>query len=554
MKKTVILFVLVLVLQSVLFGATQQDVIVKRLNDELSPVIEKDMVRFRLPGLSIAVVREGKAIWAKGFGFADREKRIAATPETVYRVGSISKLFNAVGVMLLEEQKKVSLDESIKTYIPAAQFENPFDTPAVITLRHILSHRAGLIREGSVGHYFDDSEPSQARTSESLFGTTLIYPPGTKTKYSNSGIGLSGYIAEKVTGMEYFAYQKKFVLQPLGMHSSGFVKEASFGKKIAKGYMRDINGKQWDAPDFQFGYLAAGNLYSNVLDMAKFVDLMCNEGKPLLRPETFRKMTTIQFQPEETTRGFGLGFMVSQIEGEHTLGHNGAVYGFSAALLVIPERNLGFICFTNLEGANGIDDKYIKFAMSIALEELADKKILDLSPVVELPLSELKRIAGRYENDDKVVRLAVRKGRLFLEPPVFRRYLDAISESEFVSDGYMGYGRRISVIRAQSRVTGIKMNNTTYVRVDEPGPNKDFAWNKLIGEYGPDINVMEVYEKDGELTVLIEWFYEYPLKHVADGRFAFPAGLYHGEELEFIESEGKVRAARFGGVTFKRRN
>ena len=554
MKKIVNLLLAVLLLQSVLFAAVQEKPIVVRLNEELVPVIKNDIVRFDLPGLSMAVVADGKIIWAKGFGYADREEKIPAAPETVYRVGSISKLFNAVGIMLLEEKQKVSLDENIEKYLPAACFENPFDEPAEITLRHILSHRPGTIRECSIGHYFDDTEPSQAATAASLFGTTLVYPPGTKTKYSNSAIGLSGYILETVTGTQYHKYQKQFVLQPLGMNSSGFIKEKSFQDKVAKGYMRDIDDNQWEAPDFRFGYLSAANLYSSVVDMAKFINLMCNDGAPLLQPDTFTKMTTIQFEPKETKRGFGLGFMVSQMHDETTLGHNGAVYGFSSALRVLPEKNLGAICLMNLDGANGIDDKYIQFALDIALDEMTDQKHLDIPTIIDIPVSRLQKLAGRYQKDDSVIWLTPRKGKLHYQPLGAGMQLSAVSENEFITDDYCGCGEKISVIREQQKVTGVKINNTLYTRTDEQKLDEPFPWKNLIGEYGPDYNVTKVYEKDGCLNVLIEWFYEYPLQHTKDLRFAFPAGLYHGEELIFIESGGKAHKIQFSGVTFNRRN
>jgi len=553
MKKIINLLLSVLFLQSVLFAAAHEKSIVDRLNEQLVPVIKNDISRFDLPGLSMAVVADGKIIWAKGFGCADREKKIPASPETVYRVGSISKLFNAVGIMLLEEKQKLSLDENIEKYLPAARFENPFDEPAVITLRHILSHRPGTIRECSVGHYFDDTEPSQARTAASLFGTTLVYPPGTKTKYSNSAIGLSGYILEKVTGTQYHKYQKQFVLQPLGMNSSSFVVEKSFRDKIAKGYMRDIEDNRWEAPDFRFGYVSAANLYSTVIDMANFINLMCNDGAPLMLPDTFAKMTTVQFEPQKTKKGFGLGFMVSQMHDETTLGHNGAVYGFSSALRVLPEKNLGAICLMNLEGANGIDDKYIQFAMDIALEEMTEQKYLDIPAIIEMPLSELQKLAGRYQKDDSVIWLTLQKGKLYYQPVGARLQLSAVSEDEFITDDYCGYGQKISVIREQQNVTGLKINNDLYTKTDEQKPDEPFPWKNLIGEYGPDFNITKVYEKDGQLNVLIEWFYEYPLTHTQDLRFAFPAGLYHGEELIFIESGGKAQQIKFSGVTFNRR-
>ena len=552
MKRIVSTLLLAFLCQSFLYAAVEEKAITERLDEELASIIQRDMSRFNLPGLSIAVICDGKIIWAKGFGCADREKKIPATPETVYRVGSLSKLFNATGVMLMREEQRLSLDEDIKKYLPEANFVNPFDDKtAKITLRHILSHRAGTIRECSLGHYFDDSEPSPKETAFSLFGTTLIYPPGAKTKYSNSAVGVSGYILEKTVGMEYSDFQKDFILQPLGMNSSSFVKEESFKEKLAKGYMRNLDGDQWEAPDFRFGYISAGNLYSSVTDMAKFITLMCNQGRPLLKPESFCEMTTVQFGPKDIKKGFGLGFNVSQLHNERTIGHGGAVYGFSSSILVMPERKLGVISLINLDGAGGINNKYINFALGIALEEMTGRKLLHIPSTIELSPSKLEKSAGRYQSGEAVVWLTAKKGKLYYEPPGgTRKQLTALSENEFITDDYSGYGQEISIVRQKEKVAGIKINGTFYTGTEKEG----FPWQNLIGEYGPDYNITQVYEKDGKLTVLVEWFYEYPLRYIEGLRFAFPFGLYHGEEVKFIESEGRIQALEFSGAVFKRRD
>lgn len=164
--------------------------IIERLEKEVVPIIEKDIKGLNVPGLSMAIVLDGKILWKKGFGYQDREKRIPTTPETVYRVGSLSKLFNAIAIMQQQEKGKVDIDADIKKYLPSLDFKNPFERPALITLRHLLSHRAGILRECPVGNYFDSTEPSVEDTVKSMVGTALVYPPGMETKYSNIGVGL----------------------------------------------------------------------------------------------------------------------------------------------------------------------------------------------------------------------------------------------------------------------------------------------------------------------------------------------------------------------------
>lgn len=531
--------------------------ITKRLEKEIVPIIEKDMARLKVPGLSMAIVSDGKVLWKKGFGYQNREEKLPATPETVYRVGSISKLFNAIAIMQQQEKGKLDIDSEIKRYLPYMDFENPFDRPAIVTLRHFLSHKAGILRECPVGHYFDDTEPSIEETAKSMAGTILVYPPGLKTKYSNIGVGIAGHVLEKVVKKDFAEYQKEFLLIPLGMNTSSFLPENFIKKKVAEGYMRDLEGKQWKAPHFRFGYLPAANLYSTVIDLSKFITFILNEGKPLLKNETFKEMNTVQFTDKKDASGFGLGFSVSKLHNFRSVGHGGAVYGFSSNLIVIPEQKLGAVVLNNLDGANGFNYKIAYMSLGIALEEKTGKKILKVPESVEITSSELKRYEGRYERNGLPVWLVLRKEKLFYEPYGTGKQLIPVSQEEFITDDLLGYGERIGIMEEDGRLKGIHINKKLYKKTEENERVKvlpPILWDRLIGDYGPDYNIMKVYEKDGKLTVLIEWFYEYPLLQVEGLRFKFPDyGLYMDEEFVFKEKKGKIVEVMVGPVSFKRR-
>ena len=138
----------------------------------IEKLIAREVAGKGLPALSIALVDDQTIVWAKGFGFADPDKRTAATAETVYRVGSVSKLFTDIGIMQLVERGEVDLDAPVNKYLPDFKPGNPFGKP--ITLRQLMSHRAGLVREPPVGHYFDPTVPTLAQTVQSLNGTELV--------------------------------------------------------------------------------------------------------------------------------------------------------------------------------------------------------------------------------------------------------------------------------------------------------------------------------------------------------------------------------------------
>src|SRR6185436_12732482 len=166
----------------------------RELAARLATCIEAELADKRIPGLSIALVDGHEIVWARGFGLADRDRKIPATAETVYRVGSVSKLFTDIAVMQLVERGKLDLDAPVETYLPDFKPQNPYGVP--VTLRRMMSHRSGLVRESPVGNYFDPDEPSLRETIASLNQTSLVYKPESKSKYSNAAIAVVGAVLE----------------------------------------------------------------------------------------------------------------------------------------------------------------------------------------------------------------------------------------------------------------------------------------------------------------------------------------------------------------------
>ncbi|HET7550410.1 MAG TPA: serine hydrolase domain-containing protein, partial [Gemmatimonadaceae bacterium] len=171
---------------------------------KLEPFIEHEMRSKELPAVSIALVDDQKIVWSHGFGFANPEDSVRATAKTIYRVGSVSKLFTDIAVMQLVEQGKLDLDAPVSRYVPSFRPENPFG--GEITLRELMSHRSGLVREPPVGHYFDDGSPTLSETIASLNDTKLVYAPNTRTKYSNAAIALVGDVLATTQKQRFESY------------------------------------------------------------------------------------------------------------------------------------------------------------------------------------------------------------------------------------------------------------------------------------------------------------------------------------------------------------
>src|SRR2546426_6462949 len=182
--------------------------------------LEKEAALKKLPSLSIALVDDQELVWAKGFGYADPDAKLAATPDTVYRVGSVSKPFTALLLMLFVEMGLIDLDAPVQDYLP--EFRPLNKTDKKITLRQMLSHRSGLVRESPVGNYFDDSGAALADTVKSLNKTELVYAPETTTSYSNAALATVGYVLERTQKEPFEKLIQRKLLEPLGMKDSSF--------------------------------------------------------------------------------------------------------------------------------------------------------------------------------------------------------------------------------------------------------------------------------------------------------------------------------------------
>jgi CubicO group peptidase (beta-lactamase class C family)/D-alanyl-D-alanine dipeptidase len=508
-----------------------------------------------LPALSIALVDDQQVVWAKGFGFADPKSKVPATAETVYRVGSVSKLFTDIAVMQLVEQGKIDLDAPVTRYLTDFHPRNPFGRP--ITLRQLMSHRSGLVREPPVGHYFDPSEPSLARSVASLNQTALVYAPETRTKYSNAAIAAVGYVLERTQGEPFATYLKRAVLDPLGLERSSFEPTPEVTKDLAKAYMWTIDGRVFEAPTFELGISPAGSMYTTVRDLGRFMSALFAGGQGLkgsiLKPSTLDQMWTPQFATPGQKTGYGIGFGVREVEGRRTVGHGGAIYGFATTLRAMPDEKLGVVVTTTKDAANAVTDRVAGLALTAMLAARQGRPIPQ--PEITSPVDPqlARRIAGRYVNGARGIDLMESGGRLSKlstdggEQVRLRSTGDAL-----IVDDKLAYGERILL-----REGAIVIGNETFKRVEVPKPQPaPVGWRALIGEYGWDHDILYIFEKDGKLWALIEWFEFDPLEQVSENVFKFPnRGLYDGERLIFTrDKNGRAIQVEAASVVFKRRH
>lgn len=525
--------------------------------NKLKMAIRYEMALKQLPAFSISLVADGKEIWAEGFGYQDAARKVAATADSVYRVGSVSKLFTDLAVMQLVEEGRLDLDGPVKNYLPDFAPQNPTDTP--ITLRQLMSHRSGLVRESPVGHYFDPDEPTLAATVASLNSTKLVYPPETKTKYSNAAVAVVGAVLESRLKVSHPDRVKQTLFDPLKMDGSSFVVSPAIKPKLTTGWMRTYDGRRFEAPGFVLGTGPAGNLYSNVHDLSKFLICLLNDGQTgsgtILKPETLKAMTSPILDSAGKPQGFGLGFHVQELDGFKKIGHGGAVYGFSTQVEALPERKLGVAAVTALDGSNGVVERLADFGLRLMLAAQNRQPSPPYHTTNGVPAERARELVGLYREGttDRFARITEFNGNVYLQRGSFRYELRAMAEDgSLMTDDPIGFGIKVKLADANK----LLVNDVGFDRVsDTPPADIPDSWKGLIGEYGWDHNVLYILEDHGQLYTLIEWFYYYPLKEVGENQFEFPDyGLYHGEGLKFTrDAHGNATEVNAAEVRFVRR-
>ncbi len=376
------------------------------------------------------------------------------------------------------------------------------------------------------------------------------------TSYSNAALSTVGYVLERAMNEPFPQLMHKKILEPLDMRDSSFDPGPYLRKRMAHALMWTYHGREFRAPTWDFGMGPAGSLYSTVDDLGKFLAFLFAAGKgprgQLLKRETLEKMWQIQFAKKGTKAGFGLGFYVSEFAGRRRIGHGGAVYGFATELAALPDDKLGVVVVSSRDVANGASRRIAEVALQHMLAVRRGQPLPRIEETQPLDPEQARHLAGKYQAGKKHFELRESKGRLFFFPGQgglrleLRRQGDAL-----VVDDAMGYGQKFSPKEKAIQV-GAEVYRRVADRRPDPAPKK---WHGLIGEYGPDFNVLYILEKGGQLHALIEWVFLYPLREVSENVFKFPDhGLYMGDQLIFTrDGLGRATQVDAASVLFRRR-
>jgi len=513
---------------------------------------------YGIPAVSIALVDDQEIVWAQGFGLARPRDSVPASAATVYRVGAVSTLLTTIALLQLAEQGRVALDSPITRYLRDFAPRNPFAQP--VTLRQLLSHRAGLVREPPLGSYFDSAPPSLAATAASLNATALISRPGAQYKYSNAGPTVAGRVLEAITGQPFATAASRMVLGPAGMRASTFRPPDPDDTTIATGLMWAPDGRRFVAPTFPLGTSPARGLYAPVTDLARllvvlFADGGLAGGAQFLRPESVATISVRQFADDTAAEGVGLGVSVTRWDGYRRIDQTGAVYGHVSELAALPEERLGVVVALTRDGATAVAARIADAALRAMLAVRAGAPVPEPVATGPVPAALGLRVAGSYGRGERGFELRDRAGALLWTPGtagVPRRV--GVRGDTLVVDDPVVFGLRLLPLPGEQRRIVVNGDTVTAAPRTRPSP-PPARWIDLLGEYGWDHQLLFVQEAGGRLHAAIEWFHSYPMEEAAPDTLLFPdAGRYRGERLTFARGpDGRVVAAQLGGISFPRR-
>ncbi len=424
---------------------------------QLDAFVKEMMSAYDIPGVGLAVVEDGEISYVRGYGVRDVTTGAPVTPNTQFAIGSTTKSFTALGIMLLVEEGRVDLDAPVTTYLPEFKLADP-DATRTATVRHLLSHTTGLVRTDASTF---DTSVTAADIIEAAATTPLVGEPGEVFVYSNVNTIIAGEIIERITGESWEDFTRERVLEPLGMATATLsIAELKQQRDVALPHVLDVlNGLQTtdflalgaDAP--------AGAINASATEMARYVHFQVGDGAPLLSQASLGEMhegqiaapdfnvpgmitaqaRAVAARPEDvpdslvTDQKYGFYWGVERFLGEKLVQHGGNTNGLTANATLLPEHRAGVVVLANAGGANtfmevvrlhvvklllGRSSPDVSATLQVQLEVLGQdnasrKADLNAARTYQPERAELAPLAGTYKSlaDPKPTEVSVVDGR-----------------------------------------------------------------------------------------------------------------------------------------------
>jgi CubicO group peptidase (beta-lactamase class C family) len=397
--------------------------------DPVDDFVKKQLEERKIPGLSIAVMKNGEIIKAEGYGYANLEHMVPAKPETVYQSGSVGKQFTATGVMMLVEEGKVNLDDPITKYFP----DGPKSWNKV-KVRHLLSHTGGISNK-----LYDQINMREDQTEEQLLkkiaALPLDFQPGEKWNYSNPGYLLLGILIRKASGKFYGDFLQERIFQPLGMNTTRIINEPDIIPNRAAGYVMEreqIKNQTWVAP--MINTTADGSLYFTVLDLAKWDAALYTEQ--LLKKSSQDQMWTPTKLNTDKVEKYGFGWGMDEIRGHRIIMHGGSWQGFTTHIVRYVDDKLTVVVLTNFAAAS-------PGSIAKGIAGIYNPELKPIEPTeAKIDPTILDAYVGNYElesnfiiqitkENDRLVALVPEQPKFELYPESETKFFVKVAEGDF---------------------------------------------------------------------------------------------------------------------------
>jgi CubicO group peptidase (beta-lactamase class C family) len=364
--------------------------------DRIDSIVNDEIKKQRIPGISVAVIKDGKIVKSGGYGYANLELKVRATDHTVYQIQSVTKTFTSAAIMMLAEEGKLNIDDKLIKYLPDAP-----DTWKTITLRHLLTHTSGI--KDFINEPVGDLrlELTENLVYEQAKLRKLNFEPGDQYQYSNTNYHLLAMVIRKLTGEYYGDVLRKRIFEPLQMKETRIVTLSSLVPNRASGYVWDKDGEVSNGNFVAESILsyAGGGIMSTVLDLAKWDAALY--GNQILSEAAKQASWSQTKLNNGSVSGYGFGWVVNTLSGHRQLAHSGGhVTGFGTILMRFPDDKLTVVVLTNAQWS-ATD----RIALRIAGEYLPGvtqgtaKAIRDKNPEVTVLLRKVLEQGAKGELD-----------------------------------------------------------------------------------------------------------------------------------------------------------
>lgn len=442
--------------------------------------------RLEIPGFVVAIAHKGDIVFKNAYGFADLEKREKLTTDHIFRIASHSKTFTATATMQLQEKGKLRIDDYAVKYIPWLK-QHKDKRWQKVTIRQLMSHSAGVIRDGVDADYWqlDTPFPNAQELKKAILESDLVLDTNIQMKYSNFGYSLLGMVIEAVSGQPYNKYVKESIVSPLKLSNTGPEFEAKIANKIATAYTRrDVNKTRRPIANVDTKSMSsATGFYSTVEDLCKYFTAHMVGSKKLLDDESKKEMQRLQWQVKNSKErdAYGLGLEIEYVDERRLVGHGGGFPGHITKSMFDPKDELVVIVLTNCidGGASEIAKGIISVINYFQNSSSARKPKHDLSKFEGRFLS-LWSMVSIVSMGNKVVSVYPDTWQPFIEPEELERVddktLKVTKTNSFYSEGELVRFK----FGAQGEVKSVNYNGGTML------PEQDWiakqSRQKMIGK------------------------------------------------------------------------